>query len=106
MAGFFTWHLAFQRRQAHTQSRRHVGSVRGKVSHLRWRLPMTKLLAFAGVVLLWVVPTAAHHSFAAEFDENKPVTLKGKLTQLDWLNLLPCPQLFRTDPHGQPGRAA
>ena len=28
----------------------------------------------------------AHHSFAAEFDEKKPVTLKGKLTQLEWLN--------------------
>jgi len=47
---------------------------------------MTKLLAVASIALLWVVPIAAHHSFAAEFDEKKPVTLKGKLTQLDWLN--------------------
>lgn len=47
---------------------------------------MTKLLAFTSIALLWAVPTVAHHSFAAEFDETKPVTLKGTLTQLDWLN--------------------
>ena len=28
----------------------------------------------------------AHHSFAAEFDESKPVTLKGTLTKMEWVN--------------------
>ena len=47
---------------------------------------MRKLFALATIALTWAVPTAAHHSFAAEFDEKQPVTLTGKLTQLDWLN--------------------
>ena len=29
---------------------------------------------------------AAHHSFAAEFDGSKPVTLKGTVTQMEWTN--------------------
>jgi hypothetical protein len=47
---------------------------------------MKKLVALAGLAVLWAIPVAAHHSFAAEFDQSQPVTLKGKLTQMDWVN--------------------
>jgi hypothetical protein len=41
----------------------------------------------AGLVLLAVsAPLAAHHSFAAEFDGSKPVTLKGTVTKMEWTN--------------------
>jgi hypothetical protein len=29
---------------------------------------------------------AAHHAFAAEFDASKPVTLRGTLTKMEWVN--------------------
>jgi hypothetical protein len=40
----------------------------------------------AAGIMLTGASIAAHHSFAAEFDADKPITLTGVVTKLDWTN--------------------
>jgi hypothetical protein len=42
-------------------------------------------LASFGVVIA-AAPVWAHHSFAAQFDDKAPVTIKGTLSKMEWLN--------------------
>jgi len=44
-------------------------------------------ILFAAIVLLAIaVPAIAHHAFAAEYDADQPVKLKGKVTKFEWTN--------------------
>ena len=40
----------------------------------------------AGMGLMLAVPVFAHHSFAAQYDRDRPVTLVGPVTKIDWIN--------------------
>jgi hypothetical protein len=45
-----------------------------------------KLRAAAAALLLTTMRISAHHAFAAEYDENKRVTVSGTVTSFKWTN--------------------
>ena len=46
---------------------------------------LSAVLVLAGV-LVATGPVLAHHSFAGQFDVNKPTAIKGVVTKVDWIN--------------------
>ena len=50
-------------------------------------MPTRLCLAAVGLIVLAAgIPVVAHHAFSAEFDGSKPVTLKGTVTRMEWIN--------------------
>jgi hypothetical protein len=44
------------------------------------------LCAAAAALLFATMRVSAHHAFAAEYDENKRVTISGTVTKFEWTN--------------------
>ena len=47
---------------------------------------VARIVGAVGLVVASTAPVWAHHSFAAEFDRGKPVSVKGVITRLQWQN--------------------
>jgi hypothetical protein len=53
------------------------------MKRLKYGFVAVGIVAIAGVL---VAPLAAHHSFSAQYDSNQPVSLRGAVTKVEWMN--------------------
>jgi hypothetical protein len=50
---------------------------------------LTKHLLGAALASAWlalIAPADAHHAFSTEFDAKQPITLRGKISKVEWIN--------------------
>jgi hypothetical protein len=50
------------------------------------RLKLVRLSGFVGLLIWTSGAASAHHSLSAEYDPNKPILLKGSVTDIEWSN--------------------
>jgi uncharacterized protein DUF6152 len=44
------------------------------------------MLVVVSAAMMFATRTSAHHAFAAEFDANKPIKLRGTVVKMEWIN--------------------
>ena len=62
---------------------------------------LLRVVASAGVLMAAALPLPAHHSFSAEFDQSKQVTLEGKVVMMEWVNPHSWLHIDVTNPDGK-----
>jgi len=67
---------------------------------------MKRVVCIAISMLVTATVALAHHSFAAEFDATKPITLKGTITKVEWTNPHTYFHVDATDENGKRGEWA
>jgi hypothetical protein len=50
------------------------------------RTPRYAVIGAVLGVFMAALPATAHHAFSSEFDSTKPVSLRGKITKMEWIN--------------------